>query len=52
MHCVVLMQAAAGSESLAGLTHSQKLALDTIDKGHKVLADLATSGESSHRSMC
>ena len=42
------MQAAAGSESLAGLTHSQKLALDTIDKGHKVLADLASAGEHLH----
>lgn len=42
------MQAAAGSDSLASLTHSQKLALDTIDKGHKMLADLASAGEYLH----
>ena len=44
-----MMQATMGTESLSGLTHSQKLALDTIDKGHKVLADLASAGEPFQR---
>ncbi|KAK9817354.1 hypothetical protein WJX74_010941 [Apatococcus lobatus] len=38
------LKTSVGSDSLAGLTHSQKLALDTIDKGHKMLADLAAAG--------
>lgn len=33
-----VMQAAAGSDCLAGLKHSQRLALNTIDKGKKMPA--------------